>query len=218
MPNFSTESAQTDHDRTGSSPGHIGDNQPFRVEMTPTSALSLLESIRIYSGEERRHLRRIIKRFGIQQPIVANDRNEVIIGQALFLAAQDIGITEVPVIRLKAIGQLEAQALSVAYARLGEIGKPDQARIGEIMLRCEVELGYDISDFGYEVAQVDLMLDMGTDEPEEVPAALEKQAVSALGDLWDMNGHRLICGDVRSADGGTEGPCGLYRSSLWLRH
>src|SRR3546814_7225285 len=76
----------------------------------------------------------LVKRFGIQQPIVANDRDEVIIGQPLFLAAQEIGIAEVPVIRLKAIGQLEAQALSVAYARLGEIGKPDQAKIGEIML------------------------------------------------------------------------------------
>jgi DNA modification methylase len=196
MPDPSTESAQTDLDRPASSPGQIGDNLPFRVEMTPTTALSLTQSIRIYSSEERRYLRRIVKRFGIQQPIVANDRNEVIIGQALFLAAQEIGLTEVPVIRLKAIGQLEAQALAVAYARLGEIGKPDQARIGEIMLRCEVELGYDISDFGYEVAQVDLMLDMGTDEPEEVPNALEKQAVSALGDLWIMNGHRLICGDA----------------------
>ena len=196
MPKPSTESARTDRDRPGSPSGHIGDNLPFRVEMTPTNALSLTESIRIYSSDERRHLRRIVKRFGIQQPIVANDRNEVIIGQALFLAAQEIGLTEVPVIRLKAIGQLEAQALSVAYARLGEIGKPDQARIGEIMLRCEVELGYDISDFGYEVAQVDLMLDMGTDEPEEIPAALEKQAVSAPGDVWTMNGHRLICGDA----------------------
>ena len=105
MPKSSTESARMDHDRPASSPGHIGDNLPFRVEMTPTDALRLTESIRIYSSDERRHLRRIIKRFGIQQPIVTNDRNEVIIGQALFL-----------------------------------------------------ELGYDISDFGYEVAQVDLMV------------------------------------------------------------
>ena len=131
MPNPSTESLRADHDRPGSSPGPIGDNQPFRVEMIPTSALRVLESIRLYSNDERRYLKRIVKRFGIQQPIVADDRGEVIIGQALFLAAQEIGLTEVPVIRLKAIGQLEAQALSVAYARLGEIGKPDQAKIGE---------------------------------------------------------------------------------------
>ncbi|HKR15846.1 DNA modification methylase [Rhizorhapis sp.] len=185
-----------DHHHLGSSAAHIGDNLPFRVEMIPTSALSLLESIRIYSSEERRYLRRIIKRFGIQQPIVANDQNEVVIGQALFLAAQEVGLPEVPVIRLETIGQLEAQALSVAYARLGELGKPDQARIGEIMLRCEIELGYDISDFGYEVAQVDLMLNMVTDEPEEAPVALEKQAVSVLSDIWEMNRHRLICGDA----------------------
>lgn len=84
MPDSSTESARSDRDRMGPSPGHIGDNQPFRVEMTPTIALRLTESIRIYPSEERRHLRRIIKRFGIQQPIVANDRNEVIISQAMF--------------------------------------------------------------------------------------------------------------------------------------
>src|SRR3546814_17181742 len=101
--------------------------------MIPTSALRVLDSIRLYSSDERRYLRRIVKRFGIQQPIVANDRDEVIIGQPLFLAAQEIGIAEVPVIRLKAIGPLEAQALSVAYARLGEIGKTDQAPIGEFM-------------------------------------------------------------------------------------
>ena len=83
MPKPSTESPQADRDRPGSSLDQIGDNQPFRVEMTPTSALSLLESIRLYSSEERRYLRRIIKRFGIQQPIVVNDRNEIIIGQAL---------------------------------------------------------------------------------------------------------------------------------------
>src|SRR3546814_397026 len=91
--------------------------------MIPTLALRVLDSIRLYSSDERRYLRRIVKRFGIQQPIVANDRDEVIIGQPLFLAAQEIGIAEVPVIRLKAIGQLEAQALSVAYARLGEIDR-----------------------------------------------------------------------------------------------
>src|SRR3546814_18889694 len=48
-----------------------------------------------------------------------------------------------------------------------------------------------ISDWSSDVCSSDL-----TDEPEEVPAVLEKQAVSALGDLWEMNGHRLICGDA----------------------
>src|SRR3546814_17369377 len=108
--------------------------------MIPTSALRVLDSIRLYSSDERRYLRRIVKRFGIQQPIVANDRDEVIIGQPLVLAAQEIGIAEVPVIRLKAIGPFEAQALSVAYARLGEIGNTVYAKIGAIMICCEVNL------------------------------------------------------------------------------
>jgi DNA modification methylase len=173
-----------------------GDNLPFAAEMVPTCDLKLLESFRIYSSAERRFLRRIVKRFGIQQSLVSNDKNEVIIGEALLIAARELNIPEVPVVRLKAIGELEAKALAIAYSRLGEIGKADQAKIGEIMLRCEVELGYDISDFGYEVAQVDLMLNFNAAESEEVPVPLEKRAVSSLNDVWVMDLHSIICGDA----------------------
>jgi len=191
-----TDSPGANHDPAATSPGLLGDNQPLRAEMVPTASLRALDGVRLFSRDDRRKVRRIVQRFGIQQPLVTNDSNEVVIGQALLIAAQELGISEVPVIRLKAIGELEAQALSIAYARLGDLGKPDQARIGEVMLRCEVEFGYDVSDFGYEVAEVDLMIDMAAEEPEDLPIPLEKQAVSALGDIWQMDDHRLICGDA----------------------
>lgn len=41
MPNSSTESDWTRHDRTDPPPGHIGGNQAFRVEMVATLALRL---------------------------------------------------------------------------------------------------------------------------------------------------------------------------------
>jgi DNA modification methylase len=183
---------------TGGPP--LGHNLPYAVEMVLTSALSVPDSTRIFSPNDRRQLRRIGKRFfgraGVEQTLVVDDQNHVIIGEALLIAAQEAGVTEVPVTRIKAIGALEAKALSIAYARLGELGKNDQAKIGLIMLECEVKLGYDVADFGFEVAEVDLMVEAANEDFPEQPFAPQKQAVSSLGDIWILSQHRIIHGDA----------------------
>lgn len=120
----------------------------------------------------------------------------MIIGETLLIAAQEAGAEEVGVIWLKSMSKLEAQALSVAYARLGDLGKPDCEKIGQIMLQCEVELGFDLTDFGYEVAEVDMMIAAASEEPEEEPIVPEKQPVSNLLDIWKLRDHRIICGDA----------------------
>ena len=171
-------------------------NFPFRVEMVPTSSLKVSDSVRIYSASDKRNARRIAKRFGIQMPVVADENRNVIIGETLLLAAQESGTEEIGVIWLRSMGKLEAQALSVAYARLGDLGKPDCAKIGEIILQCEVELAFDVTDFGYEVAEVDLMIAAANEEPEEVPVLLDKLPVSNLLDIWKLRDHRIICGDA----------------------
>ena len=171
-------------------------NFPFRVEMVPTSSLKVSDSVRIYSANDKRHARRIGRRFGIQLPLVADENRNVIIGETLLIAAQEAGAEEVGVIWLKSMSKLEAQALSVAYARLGDLGKPDCEKIGQIMLQCEVELGFDLTDFGYEVAEVDMMIAAVNEEPEEEPILREKQPVSNLLDIWKLRDHRVICGDA----------------------
>lgn len=171
-------------------------NFPFRVEMVPTSSLKVSDSVRIYSANDKRNARRIGKRFGIQLPIVADENRNVIIGETLLIAAQEAGVEEVGVVWLRSMSKLDAQALSVAYARLGDLGRPDCAKISEIMLKCEVELGFDLTDFGYEVGEVDFMIQTGAAEPEEKLIAPEKIAASRLLDIWKLRDHRIICGSA----------------------
>lgn len=188
-----TSFSQRDTDETVFPSDH---NFPFRVEMVPTTSLKVTDSVRFYSPNDRRNAKRIGKRFDIKLPMVIDDDRNVIIGETLLILAQEAGIEEVPVMRLKGLSKLEAQALSVAYAHLGELGKPDQEKIGQIILQCEVELGFDATDFGYEVPEVDLMIALGNEEPEEEPIPIEKRAVSVLTDIWKLREHRIICGDA----------------------
>lgn len=175
----------------------IGDNFPFTVEVVATDRLSLLDDLRVYSSSERRNLRRIGRRFGLQhQPLVIDDKNRVVIGEQALIAAQECQIAEMPVIRLASLGELEAKALMVAYQRLGEIGKTDHAKLAEIVLRCEVELAFDVEDFGYEVAQLDVIIGAGVEEVEEEPPVLQQQPVTELGDRWVMGNHSIVCGDA----------------------
>jgi DNA modification methylase len=180
-------------DRPALSPRH---NFPFDVEIVPTASLNVADSFRIYSAADKRNARRIARRFGVKLPVVADEQRNVIIGETLLLGAQEAGIEEIGVIWLKGLGKLEAQALSVAYAHLGELGKPDCAKIGQIILQCEVELGFDVTDFGYEVAEVDVMVAAAAEEPEEEEILPEKVAVSNLLDIWKLREHRIINGDA----------------------
>ena len=100
-------------------------------------------------------------------------------------------------VRIDHLDRLECQALSIAYARLGELGEFDNIKLKGLMLRFEVELpSFELEDLGFEVAQIDLIMADEPDEEEPVPE-IETEAVSTVGDLWLLDKHRLLCGDAR---------------------
>lgn len=192
--------SRSEHETGVSGPAAAGSNQPFAVELMPVADLKVSDSCRIYSAADRRKARAIVKRFGAEQPLVATDDNEVVIGEALLVGAQEARLEMVPVIRLKAIGALEAKALSIAYQKLGDLGTNDRAKIGNYVLKFETELDMNVTDLGFEIAEIDLMVGEPTEEEEEELPEPSAIAVSQLGDLWLLGQHRLVHGDA--LDGG----------------
>lgn len=105
-------------------------NAPMRVEMVPTCSLKIdSESVRTFSREDLKSARSILKRFDIRIPVVADADDRVLIGEILLIAARELQIEYLPVVRLDHLDRLECQAISVAYARMGELGSFDQARM-----------------------------------------------------------------------------------------
>jgi hypothetical protein len=174
-------------------------NAPMRVEMVATSSLKIdPESVRTFSREDLKSAKRVLKRFDVRIPVVADADNRVLIGEILLVAAGELEIEYLPVVRLDHLDRLECQAVSVAYARLGELGSFDQPRLKELMLRFDVELpSFDLEDLGFQTPMIDLIMAADEQEEEDVVPEPEDVPVSRLGDLWKLGPHRVLNGDAR---------------------
>ncbi|WP_309753617.1 hypothetical protein [Novosphingobium sp.] len=71
-----------------------------------------------------------------------------------------------------------------------------------------IDLDFELDLTGFSLAEVDIILD-GADEadpakrdsPLDKAPASEDAAVTAMGDVWLLGRHRLLCGDARSMPG-----------------
>lgn len=174
-------------------------NAPMRIEMVPTANLKIdPESVRTFSREDLKAAKRVLKRFEVRTPLVVDADNRVLVGEILLIAAGELQIEYLPVVQLAHLDRLECQAISVAYARLGELGSFDQPRLKELLLKFDVELpSFELEDLGFQTPMIDVILEGEEEEPEEAPYELDEVAVSRLGDLWELGAHRLLNGDAR---------------------
>lgn len=75
-----------------------------------------------------------------------------------------------------------------------------------IELQALVELEFETELTGFSLAEIDLLIDEaaeadpnGSDSAEDACPPLATEAVTRMGDLWQMGRHRLLCGDTRLA-------------------
>lgn len=194
--------ALASNDGSAAEPTSSDHNAPMRVEMVRTTSLKIdPESARIFSREDLKAAKRILKRFDVRTPVVADADNRVLAGEILLIAAGELQIEYLPVVRLDHLDRLECQAISVAYARLGELGSFDQPKLKELMLRFDVELpSFELEDLGFQTPMIDVIMASEDEEEEEAVPEVEELAVSRLGDLWDLGPHRVLNGDARQPE------------------
>jgi len=143
-----------------------------------------------------------IAEFGFVNPILVGDDNVIIAGHGRLLAAQQLGLEQVPVIVLGHLTEAQRRALVIADNKIAE-----NAGWNEELLQLELvelqELGFDLDVIGFSDEELDALLegeaDPGLTEDDAVPE-VEAQAVSRAGDLWILGEHRLLCGDATSPD------------------
>lgn len=145
-----------------------------------------------YKGNAKKHDNRqiknvmqSIKEYGIVQPLVIDKNNVLIIGHCRLEASKRLKLTEVPVVRLEELSEEEAQKLRLLDNKLNE-SEWDMDLLADQVPELnfddfDIDWGLDIDDTPAEVTE------------DTVPEEVETRA--KLGDLWQLGGHRLICGD-----------------------
>lgn len=167
----------------------------------------MLDQLRPYPGNPRTHskqqIRQIaasIERFGFTSPLLVSDDLEVIAGAGRLLAARELGMKEVPVIRLSHLNAAERRAYVIADNRLALKAGWDQELLA-IEIQALVDLDFEVELLGFEVPEIDMILE---DQADSAPAKSSKEdavpplgetAVTRQGDVWQLGRHRLVCGD-----------------------
>lgn len=156
---------------------------------------------RTHSEAQVRQIAASIEEWGWTSPILVDDKNSIIAGHGRLMAADKLGLKDVPV--MVATGWTEAQ--KKAYI-LADNQLALNAGWDSELLKVELQeldgLDFDLDLIGFgEDFLADMLIDgnEGLTDPDEIPD-VQDEAVSKLGDVWILDKHRIVCGDSTDAD------------------
>jgi DNA modification methylase len=156
---------------------------------------------RTHSKRQIKQIANSIERFGFTNPVLIADGGGIIAGHGRVRAAELLGITEVPTLKLSHLNEAERKAYILADNKLAlNAGWDDE--ILAIELQGLIDLDFDLSITGFELAEIDLALslvgdDTQNDHADILPDAIDQVPITRMGDLWVLGSHRLLCGDAQ---------------------
>src|SRR5215510_14218143 len=176
----------------------------MQIEDTPVRELRPHpNNARTHSTKQIRQIARSIEQFGFCNPVLVDDATQIIAGHGRVEAAKLLGVDAVPTCRLSHLSETEKRAYVVADNKLAEQAGWDRELLA-IELQGLIELDIDIELTGFEMAEIDLILEEAREasgEPsgpeDQAPEPSPGPAVSQTGDLWLLGAHRLLCADAR---------------------
>ncbi len=176
-----------------------------KIEPWPTTRLiPYARNARTHSPEQVAQIAASIVEFGFTNPILAGSDGVIVAGHGRLAAAQKLGLATVPVVVLDHLTPTQRRALIIADNRIAENAGWDEA-----LLRIEMadlqDADFDLSLTGFDAdALAELMAGdepqgEGQTDDDAVPDVAETP-VSRPGDVWLLDGHRLLCGDSTVAE------------------
>jgi len=155
---------------------------------------------RTHSPEQISQIAASIAEFGFNAPILVDSSDGIIAGHGRLLAAQKLGLEEIPVVVLDHLSDIQRRAYLIADNKIAENATWDEQLLAQELAALERD-GLDLRLVGFSEDELKILLAEETDDatpPDEEPlAAPPAQPVTRVGDLWQVGRHRLMCGDCR---------------------
>jgi len=149
-------------------------------------------------------LSRSIDTFGFVIPCLIDEENRLLSGEARVAAAARLGMTEIPVIRIRHLSEIEKRAYIIADNKLAELATWDRDILRrELQFFVELDVDFQFSAIGFETAELDVILEgeVNGSKDDALPR-IDRNAptVSCPGDLWLADEHRIFCGNALTAE------------------
>lgn len=174
-------------------------NAPALEFRRPDQLRASKKNPRRHSPAQIEQIKNSIQRFGWTRPILITADGEIIAGEAAWRAAKALKYDQIPVVVLAHLDARAVAAYRIADNRLALDATWDDAMLGEIMRDLQTA-EFDLASIGFSDEELDALLLMPeprkarAEQSDQVPPTLGTP-IPALGDLWELGAHRLVCGD-----------------------
>jgi DNA modification methylase len=177
--------------------------RPMAVISRPIAALKFNPSNpRLHSRRQIRQIARSINAFGFNVPILVDSDLKISAGHGRVLAAQELGLNDVPTVCLDHLTEAQARAFTIADNRLSEISTWDDKVLAEQLKDLSVpNLDFNLEVTGFEMGEIDFRIESAAladkdDDANAIPPRPLGPPVCQPGDLWLLDQHRLYCGSA----------------------
>jgi DNA modification methylase len=160
-----------------------------------------INNSRTHDDKQVKQIAGSIKEFGFTNPLLIDEDGGIIAGHGRLMAADLLGIDEVPTITLVGLTEAQRKAYVIADNQLALNAGWDLDTL-KVELDRLTELDFDVDLLGFDDDFLSSLLDEPVDgltDEDAVPDAPENP-VTVEGDVWILGNHRLMCGDSTSID------------------
>lgn len=161
-----------------------------------------INNSRTHSEEQVNQIVASINEFGFTNPLLIDEKDNIIAGHGRLLASKKLKMEEVPCIVLSGLTEAQKKAYIIADNKIAlNAGWDDE--LLKIELENLKELDFDLELTGFDVDELDDIFQVEEEqeiveddfdiEPPEEPKA-------KLGDIYQLGSHRLMCGDSTKSE------------------
>lgn len=184
-------------------------NKHLKPVKAHTVELVDLAQLKPYPTNPRSHSRSQIKRiadsiaeFGFTNPVLIDEANVLIAGHGRLEAAKLLQMRCIPAYRLPELSDMQKKALRIADNRIAEQSTwTADLLAGELQFLVDTDFSIELT--GFNTIDLDKLLTPAStasvvdDTPVPEPP---DNAVSRLGDMWQLGKHRVICASALDKD------------------
>jgi len=181
-----------------------------RKEQTNNLQLIDISLIVLKSKSLRKHPKKQIQKIinailkvGYTNPVLLDEKYNIIAGELRLLAMKELGITQIPAIILDNLTKEEADAIRILDNRIAEDGEWNYKNLKEEIEKL-LSFDYTFEDLAFDTVDYDKIFitkeseenkvhNSETEDESWLDANVPERA--KVGDLWRLGDHFVFCGD-----------------------
>ena len=159
-----------------------------------------INNSRTHNEEQVKQICASINEFGFTNPLLIDEKDNIVAGHGRLLASKKLNMEEVPCIVLSGLTEAQKKAYIIADNKLAlNAGWDDE--LLNLELENLKELDFDISLTGFNIDELDDVLGEEKEvEEDDFDCTPPEEPKAKLGDIYQLGNHRLMCGDSTIID------------------